>query len=90
MLVLGALRGARLTFNFARKGGYAPGGEDYRWAIPRARMAPWQFQVFNFLFVSVYQNVVLLLITLPAHTALDRYAGYERRTSMLVPWFSRS
>src|SRR2546423_1061643 len=29
MLALVTLWGARLTFNFARKGGYAPGGEDY-------------------------------------------------------------
>jgi len=71
MFVLGVLWGARLTFNFARKGGYAPGGEDYRWAILRQRMAPWQFQVFNFAFISVYQNLLLLLITLPAWTALN-------------------
>src|SRR5260370_32612960 len=47
MFGLVALWGARLTFNFARKGGYAPGGEDYRWAVLRARMPPWQFQPFN-------------------------------------------
>ena len=33
MLALVVLWGARLTFNFARKGGYARGGEDYRWAV---------------------------------------------------------
>ncbi|MCS5498705.1 DUF1295 domain-containing protein [Cnuibacter physcomitrellae] len=74
MAVLVTLWGARLTFNFARKGGYAPGGEDYRWAVLRARMRPWQFQVFNLLFITVYQNVLLLLITLPAFTALQ-HAG---------------
>ena len=31
MASLITLWGARLTFNFASKGGYAPGGEDYRW-----------------------------------------------------------
>ncbi|WP_431877753.1 DUF1295 domain-containing protein [Amycolatopsis sacchari] len=71
MLALVALWGARLTFNFARKGGYAPGGEDYRWAFLRERMKPWQFQLFNFFFISLYQNVILLLITLPAYTALQ-------------------
>ncbi|NKQ51267.1 DUF1295 domain-containing protein [Amycolatopsis sp. K13G38] len=76
MLVLGVLWGARLTFNFARKGGYAPGGEDYRWAVLRGRMAPWQFQVFNFLFISFYQNLLLLLITLPAWTALNHRSSY--------------
>src|SRR4051812_21163216 len=50
MAVLVTLGGARLTFNFARKGGYN-GHEDYRWPVLRARMAPWQFQVFNLLFI---------------------------------------
>ena len=74
MAVLGTLWGARLTFNFARKGGYAPGGEDYRWAVLRQRMRPWQFQVFNLLFITVYQNILLLLITLPALTAAQHTA----------------
>jgi len=64
------LWGARLTFNFARKGGYAPGGEDYRWEILRARMKPWQYQVFNILFIVVAQNVILFLITLPMNELL--------------------
>src|SRR5690606_11814716 len=37
------LWGARLTFNFWRRGGYAPGGEDYRWAILRKRMPGWGY-----------------------------------------------
>jgi steroid 5-alpha reductase family enzyme len=69
MLVLVAAWGARLTFNFARKGGYAPGGEDYRWPVLRARMRPWQFQLFNLFFISIYQNLILLAICLPAYTA---------------------
>lgn len=60
--------GARLTFNFARKGGYT-GMEDYRWAILRKRMRPWQFQVFNLLFIIGYQMTLLVLITLPAWLA---------------------
>jgi steroid 5-alpha reductase family enzyme len=70
MFVLVALWGVRLTFNFARKGGYARGGEDYRWAVLRGRMSPWQFQLFTVFFIVIYQNVILLLITLPADTAL--------------------
>lgn len=69
MAVLVTLWGARLTFNFARKGGYS-GMEDYRWAILRARMRPWQFQAFNLLFIVLYQNALLVLITLPAAAAL--------------------
>ncbi|HEY9484750.1 MAG TPA: DUF1295 domain-containing protein [Micromonosporaceae bacterium] len=74
MLGLVVLWGVRLTYNFARKGGYAPGGEDYRWAVLRGRMPRWQFQLFNLFFITIYQNVLLLLITLPAYTAL-RHRG---------------
>jgi steroid 5-alpha reductase family enzyme len=69
LAVLVTMWGIRLTFNFARKGGYAPGGEDYRWTVLRGRMKPWQFAVFNLLFIVIYQNVLLLLIALPAWTA---------------------
>jgi steroid 5-alpha reductase family enzyme len=69
MLVLVALWGARLTFNFARKGGYARGGEDYRWKVLRERMRPWQYKAFNIFFISIYQNLIVLLICLPAYTA---------------------
>jgi steroid 5-alpha reductase family enzyme len=69
MAVLVTVWGIRLTFNFARKGGYARGGEDYRWAILRARMPRPLFEVFNLFFIVCYQNVLLLLISLPAYTA---------------------
>lgn len=70
MAVLVTLWGARLTFNFARKGGYT-GVEDYRWPILRARMSPAQFAVFNILFIVIYQHALLVLITLPALTAYE-------------------
>lgn len=70
MTTLVALWGARLTYNFARKGGYARGGEDYRWAVLRGLMPPAAFQLFNLVFIAAYQNALLLLISLPAHAAL--------------------
>ena len=72
MTGLATLWGARLTFNFARKGGYAPGGEDYRWPVLRARMSPALFQLFNVVFIAGIQNVILLLIVLPAWAASQR------------------
>lgn len=69
--VLVTLWGVRLTFNFARRGGYAPGGEDYRWGIIRARLPGWAFAVFNLLFISVYQNALLLGIALPGWTLAE-------------------
>jgi steroid 5-alpha reductase family enzyme len=68
MALLATAWGARLTFNFARKGGYT-GMEDYRWAILRSRMSPALFQAFNLLFIVLYQNALLVLITLPALVA---------------------
>jgi steroid 5-alpha reductase family enzyme len=75
MTAVAAAWGLRLTFNFARKGGYGRGGEDYRWGVLRKRMPPWQFQLFNLAFIAGYQNLLLLLITLPAYGALAPGAG---------------
>ncbi|GAB3633923.1 DUF1295 domain-containing protein [Microbacterium shaanxiense] len=75
MAVLVTAWGVRLTFNFARKGGYT-GTEDYRWAILRKRMRPWQFQLFNLLFIIGFQMTLLVLITLPAHLALQHPAPF--------------
>lgn len=73
MALLATAWGARLTFNFWRRGGYAwppwSGTEDYRWAVLRASphlQAPWRWHLFNFGFVSLYQVALLLLITLPS------------------------
>src|ERR1700712_4633266 len=76
MAVLVTLWGARLTFNFARKGGYAKGGEDYRWELLRSKVTGWQFAIFNFAFISAYQNALLLAIALPAYTAEKNRGGF--------------
>ncbi|KAK7208403.1 hypothetical protein BZA70DRAFT_254568 [Myxozyma melibiosi] len=55
----------RLTYNFARKGGYS-GVEDYRWQILRSKMTPLQFTVFSLTFISTAQIALLLSITSPA------------------------
>lgn len=68
--VLVTVWGARLTFNFARKGGYT-GVEDYRWAILRATMTGWQFQLFNLCFIVLYQMALIVLMTLGAFTAFE-------------------
>jgi steroid 5-alpha reductase family enzyme len=83
MAFLVAVWGARLTFNFARKGGYARGGEDYRWAELRRRMSPALFQVFNLGFVCIAQNALLLAIALPAWIAFE-HAGAPLRALDVV------
>jgi steroid 5-alpha reductase family enzyme len=78
MAALVTVWGVRLTYNFARRGGYR-GVEDYRWAVLRSSMRPWQFQLFNLFFIVLYQNALLVLITLPAWTA------YQHRTTPFGP-----
>lgn len=78
MAALVTLWGARLTFNFARKGGYT-GTEDYRWAVLRGRMKRWQFEVFNVLFIVLWQNAILVLISLAA------FSTYENRGARFGP-----
>jgi steroid 5-alpha reductase family enzyme len=74
MALVATIWGLRLTFNFARKGGYS-GMEDYRWEIVRKKMSPAQWQIFNFFFVDLYQHFLLLLIALPAWTAYQHRGG---------------
>lgn len=69
MTVLVILWGARLTFNFARKGGFSKGGEDYRWAAVRERIGPIGFQVLNLLFIALGQMLIIWLFTSPLHQA---------------------
>lgn len=62
--------GCRLTFNFWRKGGYQQGGEDYRWGYLKARLHFIVFEIFNITFIALFQNVLLLAISLPAYVSL--------------------
>ena len=72
LAVLVTIWGARLTYNFGRRGGYSwkfwTGEEDYRWAVLQAK-APfnkkWVFSLFNLFFISLYQQFLILLFTLP-------------------------
>ena len=81
MAVLSALWAVRLTYNFARKGGFGevtPEMEDYRWPWVRkwmqahlpAPLAPVLQHAFHALFVCTYQNVLLWLQVVPACMAV--------------------
>lgn len=70
--------GVRLTINFARKGAYMlrfwDGKEDYRWAVVRGKpifkhRITWI--LFDLLFISIYQNALVLAICLPALASMD-------------------
>ncbi|KAG2424859.1 hypothetical protein HYH02_015122 [Chlamydomonas schloesseri] len=66
---LTAVWGCRLTYNFARKGGYSLRFEDYRWAVVRTLMPRVVFELFNLVFVAAAQHALCLAITLPAYVA---------------------
>lgn len=77
MSVLVTIWAARLTFNFARRGGYSwkfwEGEEDYRWEVLRQRPGfknPIVWMLFNLLFICFYQNTLIFLFTLPVLTPL--------------------
>ncbi len=64
--------GARLTYNFAKKGAYSikfwSGEEDYRWVVLRQNPQfnkKWKWALFDLFFISIYQNLLVLAITLP-------------------------
>jgi steroid 5-alpha reductase family enzyme len=62
------LWGVRLTFNFARKGGYS-GVEDYRWAVVRQKISnPFLWQLFNLFFISLFQCGLFVLFTYPIYS----------------------
>ncbi|RKP10766.1 hypothetical protein THASP1DRAFT_10000, partial [Thamnocephalis sphaerospora] len=59
--------GARLTFNYWRKGGYAFGSEDYRWHHVQASIPSWAFQLLNLVFIAAFQCWLLAAITAPVY-----------------------
>jgi steroid 5-alpha reductase family enzyme len=78
MAVLVTAWGVRLTYNFSRHGGYRlkfwRGEEDYRWQVLREKpefKPAWKWTLFNFGFISGYQNALILLMTLPTLVALQ-------------------
>jgi steroid 5-alpha reductase family enzyme len=72
MASLVTIWGLRLSYNFYRKGGYNiipwKGEEDYRWKIMRGTSllhGRFKFGLFNLLFISLYQNIVIFLFSSP-------------------------
>lgn len=73
MAVLITLWGLRLSYNFGRRGGYNiipwRGMEDHRWGVLKEiplLKGRLRWGIFNLIFISLYQNTLVLIITLPA------------------------
>merc|ERR1711990_1127203 len=80
MCLLVTVWSIRLTFNFARKGGFPntwriwEGEEDYRWAILRKNPTlsnPFVWWFFNLSFISVYQSFLIASFTFPIILSVD-------------------
>lgn len=72
MTILAVAWGVRLTWNFARKGGYSiipwKGEEDYRWGVLREKpllQGRVKFGLFNLFFISFYQMFLIMLFSAP-------------------------
>ncbi len=81
MAIAATLWGIRLTANFARKGAYKikfwEGEEDYRWAVLRKNEIlgkRWVWALFDLFFICFYQNLVVLLSTIPALASMSSTA----------------
>lgn len=81
MSIVVTIWATRLTFNFARRGGYSwefwEGEEDSRWEVLRQRPGfsnPIVWMLFNLLFICFYQNTLIFLFTLPIVTSLSENA----------------
>ncbi|KXS14930.1 DUF1295-domain-containing protein [Gonapodya prolifera JEL478] len=82
LIVLWAIR---LTYNFARKGGYSTGphSEDYRWVWLKQKMRenkipPALFSVFNFSFIAGYQSALIWGFSLPSYVAAtEPFSGWN-------------
>lgn len=93
MAILVSIWGIRLTYNFYRKGGYNGfpylwnGDEDYRWSyiqknnyIPYANNS-YVWMVFNFVFISIIQNILLMVLVAPSMVA---YTIADQKKKRLV------
>ncbi len=95
MTLLVTFWGLRLTYNFARKGGYNKipwkGEEDYRWGILRQNpilKKGIRLLLFNLFFISFYQLFLILLFSSPliiaAKYADNPLSGYDLLASFLM------
>jgi steroid 5-alpha reductase family enzyme len=91
MSALVAIWGIRLSLNFGRKGGYSlvpwRGEEDYRWKIMRERpelKGRFRFGLFNLFFISLYQNLLILLFSSPLLMAATNVKSELNITDMVA------
>ncbi|CAF0745693.1 unnamed protein product [Didymodactylos carnosus] len=74
MTLIVVMWGLRLSYNFYRKGGYKWSSEDYRWPeLKKTITNRIVFELFNLTFISIFQNILLLLIASPIYYTWKHY-----------------
>jgi len=90
MALLPTLWGVRLTYNFARKGGYSLTGEDYRWAwvhswgIFHTIIGKFLWQVFAFSFICGYQLILIFWFTTPSYAVYQDAVAHLKQVQPLT------
>ena len=91
MCFLVTIWGMRLTYNLYRKGGYNKipwkGKEDYRWEIMRRHpllQGRIRFGLFNFIFISFYQNFLIFLFSTPLFMAAKYWNSSLTPTDLIA------
>ncbi|MFW6313295.1 MAG: DUF1295 domain-containing protein [Spirochaetota bacterium] len=85
--ILVTVWGTRLTYNFARRGGYTT-MEDYRWPILRERIGnEFLWQLFSLAFISIYQISLFVLFTLPVYRLTTLSGALSPMTAVLFTVF---
>ncbi|KAI8987830.1 hypothetical protein BDF20DRAFT_852438 [Mycotypha africana] len=65
--ILITLWGSRLTYNFARKGGYRWSGQDYRYPYLLEKLGKTKFALLNLTLIAPFQDFLLLFMVSPLY-----------------------
>ncbi|KAG2213558.1 hypothetical protein INT46_002264 [Mucor plumbeus] len=81
--ILISIWGSRLTYNFARKGGYYFTGHDYRFPYLRQQLGAVGMALLNLVFIAPIQNLLLLFMVSPLYLTHSLFSKASLRTSEL-------
>ncbi|KAI7896610.1 uncharacterized protein EV154DRAFT_411187 [Mucor mucedo] len=81
--ILISIWGTRLTYNFARKGGYYWSGQDYRYPYLREKLGAPLMALLNIVFIAPFQDYLLLLMVTPLYITNSLNSATGVRTTTL-------
>ncbi|CEP09672.1 hypothetical protein [Parasitella parasitica] len=81
--ILISIWGSRLTYNFARKGGYYFTGHDYRFPYLREKLGAVGMALLNLVFIAPFQNLLLLFMVTPLYITHSLFSKASIRATSL-------